>query len=68
MGPDGLPTSKLTGDSLTACEKIGSTATTIEEAKEDSKARKTVEVATLYSREMAETSFQYNIANMSTDD
>eukprot|EP00903_Cladosiphon_okamuranus_P010212 g9671.t1 len=34
---DGLPTKKLAGDSLTACEKIGSTATTIEEAKADPK-------------------------------
>lgn len=41
MGADGLPTSKLAGDSLTACEKIGSTATTIEEAKEDPKVRQT---------------------------
>lgn len=37
MDADGIPTSKLAGDSLTACEKIGSTATTIEEAKEDPK-------------------------------
>ncbi|CAN0181940.1 unnamed protein product [Ectocarpus sp. 8 AP-2014] len=34
---DGTPTSKLAGDSLTACEKIGSTATTIDEAKADPK-------------------------------
>ena len=39
MDAEGLPTSKLTGDSLMACEKIGSTATTIEEAKEDPKVR-----------------------------
>lgn len=37
MDADGLPTGKLTGDSLTACEKIGSTATTVEEAKADAK-------------------------------
>ena len=41
VGADGLPTSKLAGDSLTACEKIDSTATTIEEAKEDPKVRQT---------------------------
>lgn len=39
VGADGFPTSKLSGDSLTACEKIGSTATTIEEAKADPKVR-----------------------------
>ena len=32
---------KLTGDSLTACGKIGSTATTIEEAKNDPKVLQT---------------------------
>ncbi|CAM9223463.1 unnamed protein product [Ectocarpus sp. 6 AP-2014] len=37
VAEDGTPTSKLAGDSLTACEKIGSTATTIEEAKADTK-------------------------------
>ncbi|CAB1117569.1 unnamed protein product [Ectocarpus sp. CCAP 1310/34] len=37
VAEDGTPTSKLAGDSLTACEKIGSTATTIEEAKADPK-------------------------------
>ncbi|CAM9775368.1 unnamed protein product, partial [Hapterophycus canaliculatus] len=34
---EGKETVKLVGDSLAACEKIGSTATTIEEAKEDAK-------------------------------
>lgn len=34
---NGMPTAKLAGDSLTACVKIGSTATTIEEAKADPK-------------------------------
>ena len=33
----GLPTSKLAGDSLTVCEEIGSSAKTVEEAKEDPK-------------------------------
>lgn len=44
---DGIPTSKLTGDSLMACEKIGSTATTIEEAKEDPKVLKPLVSAVL---------------------
>ncbi|CAM9669890.1 unnamed protein product [Scytosiphon promiscuus] len=34
---EGVQTAKLVGDSLIACEKIGSTATTIEEAKQDPK-------------------------------
>ena len=39
-GTGGLPRGKLVRDSLTACEKIGSSATTIEEARKDPKARK----------------------------
>ena len=38
-GEDGVPVVKLAGDSLTACKAIGSTATTVEEAKEDPKVR-----------------------------
>lgn len=36
---DGIPRGRLVRDSLETCEKIGSNATTIEEAREDPKAR-----------------------------
>ena len=44
---DGSPTNVLTGDSLTACEKIGSTAKTIEEAEADPKVLLLLVVITL---------------------
>ena len=49
---DGLPTGKLAGDSLTACEKIGSTATTVEEVKADEKVPYTSYACTKYTKQL----------------
>lgn len=34
-----MPSNKLAGDALTACEEIGSSAKTVEDAKDDPKVR-----------------------------
>lgn len=39
MTADGVPTDKLDGESLVTCQKIGSTATSVGEAKDDPKVR-----------------------------
>lgn len=44
---EGIPSDNLTGESLYTCKEIGSTATTVEEAKNDPKVRGGLELECL---------------------